>query len=69
MNKVCCEYHDKLWLIDEQLEDCGMAGKGDTQVCCESCPELDWYRQNQPTRTVEILASPPHKVKKEETNE
>lgn len=57
---------------EEGLYECGMAGVGDALVCCKDCPEVAWYKENQPTRKIAYFMKPasevyecPHGVKHE----
>jgi len=51
MSKQCCEYHENI--ADEGIE-CGLAGKGNALVCCAKCPDVAWYKDNQPTRAIDF---------------
>jgi len=60
MSKSCCKYHDNFWQVWDDagvwqptdLNECGMAGPGAVTLCCENCPLLPWYKENQPGRPV-----------------
>ena len=60
MSDECCNDHD---YIEPMGVECGLAGMGDALVCCKNCPELAWYKENQPTRKVVIWAELPEEDK------
>lgn len=59
MSKLCCEYHDNMdfSLTSEKdagyVDECGLAGMGNALVCCSKCPLVNWYEENQPSRTID----------------
>lgn len=52
MSRLCCKYHNNFFQawIDKgvsqptDLNDCGMAGRGDAILCCENCPQASFYK-------------------------
>lgn len=66
--KVCCEWHDHLpdmyqmeTTSDECYGECGLAGKGTPNVCCDKCPAYDWFVKHRgvmPNLVKNIMALP-----------
>lgn len=52
MSKRCCVYHDRLpeeFIPGAEPDafadgcECGLAGMGIPTVCCEKCPQTNWF--------------------------
>ena len=51
----CCIYHDDMDFKGEYYK-CGSAGMGAVSICCHFCPDLKWYKENQPTRPIDFYS-------------